>query len=239
MPTESSDKVFPAGWIKFAVPQPSLSKTVADDDSDGGFYEGDQVTYTIEVGNAMVGTVWEDVTVHDVLPDGLSLVTTSLWLEHPDGSRERLPRDLYDPETRELTVPVGDVAGGEVWRVTYACDLSVPADGGEVVNKASATGSGFGPKDPDAQGGPQAGGTVAIEAGGSARIEAVRPEAELPGTGGTTTSRTERTVRRVLRGLAVLPVTGDRTVDGAVTLGACVTVAVAATVAVAVRRRTT
>ena len=239
VPTESSDKVFPAGWIKFAVPQPSLSKTVADDDSDGGFYEGDQVTYTIEVGNAMVGTVWEDVTVHDVLPDGLSLVTTSLWLEHPDGSRERLPHALYDPETRELTVPVGDVAGGEVWRVTYACDLSVPADGGEVVNKASATGSGFGPKDPDAQGGPQAGGTVAIEAGGSARIEAVRPEAELPGTGGTTTSRTERTVRRVLRGLAVLPVTGDRTVDGAVTLGACVTVAVAATVAVAVRRRTT
>ncbi len=46
-------------------------------------------------------------------------------------------------------------------------------------------------------------------------------------------------MRRVLRGLAVLPVTGDRTVDGAVTLGACVTVAVAATVAVAVRRRTT
>lgn len=245
VPTERSSKVFPAGWIRFAVPEPSLSKTVVDDDAQDGFFEGDQVTYTIEVGNATAGTVWEDVVVHDTLPEGLSIVPTSLVLEHPDGTRERLARDLYDPETRELTVPVGDVAGGEVWRVLYSCDLLAPEGGGSVVNKASASGSGFGPTGSE-EGGPQTGGTVAIDAAGEARIEAVRPEATLPDTGGsgtggasvTTTTRTERTVRRVLRGLAVLPVTGDRMVDGAITLGACVTVAVVATVTVAVRRRT-
>ena len=241
---ERSQKVFPAGWIKFAIPQPSLSKTVENDDASDGFFEGDQVTYTIEVGNAMVGTVWEDVVVRDTLPEGLALVPTSLTLEHPDGTRERLARDLYNAETRELTVPVGDVAGGEVWRVTYACDLSVPKDGGPVVNKAGATGSGFGLTGPEGSG-PQTGDTVAIDAAGEARIEAVRPEAQLPGTGGGsgapggTTSQTERTVRRVLRGFAVLPVTGDRTVDGAISLGACADVAVGATVAVVVQKRRT
>ncbi len=241
---ERSQKVFPAGWIQFAIPQPSLSKTVADDDAPDGFFEGDQVTYTIEVGNAMVGTVWEDVVVHDTLPEGLALVPTSLTLEHPDGTRERLARDLYNAETRELTVPVGDVAGGEVWRVTYACDLYIPEGGGAVVNKAGATGSGFGLTGSEGSG-PQTGDTVAIDAAGEARIEAVRPETQLPGTGGGsgaaggTTNQTERTVRRVLRGFAVLPVTGDRTVDGALTLGVCATVAMGATVAVVARKRRT
>lgn len=238
-PTESSDKVFPAGWIKFAIPQPAFSKTVADDDSTEGFFAGDQVTYTIEVGNAMVNTVWEDVTVTDVIPDGLDLVRTSLVLVHPDGTRERLSRDLYDPETRTLTVPVGDVAGGETWLLTYACDLSVPADGGAVVNRASASGTGFGLKDPDGGSGPAAGGTVDIDAESQASIDSVAvPKGNgggtaLPGTGGASTTTT---VRRLVRGAALLPVTGDRLVDGTLCL-TCGAVAVAAVAIVVARHR--
>lgn len=233
---QQSQKIFPSGWIKFAIPQPTVAKTVIDDDHPNGYYEGDQVTYSIEAGNSQPGTAWEDVVVHDTLPDGLAMVATSLTLIHPDGTQERLARDLYDPETRELTVPIGTIQGGEVWRVTFACDLSKPANGTAVVNRASASGTGFGLTDPSGDGssGVQSGGIVAVDAAGVAEIKAVQdPYAENEANG----SDLVVPVKKALRSVAVIPATGDRVVDGALTVSLAFGAAACATMAVLRRRR--
>lgn len=233
---QQSQKIFPSGWIKFAIPQPTVAKTVIDDDHPNGYYEGDQVTYSIEAGNSQPGTAWEDVVVHDTLPDGLAMVATSLTLIHPDGTQERLARDLYDPETRELTVPIGTIQGGEVWRVTFACDLSKPANGTAVVNRASASGTGFGLTDPSGDGssGIQSGGIVAVDAAGIAEIKTVQdPYAENEANG----SDLVVPVKKALRSVAVIPATGDRVVDGVLTVSLAFGAAVCATMAVLRRRR--
>lgn len=140
---EDSVPVFPSGWVKYVTPDPYVEMTVDNETHKDGFYEEDRLTYTIEVGNKMVGSTWKNVEVTNKIPDGLTFVKGSLKLVRPDGTVEPLADSFYDESTRTLVVPIAAVEGGKNWKVVYEAVLGRTSDGKPIVNEASVTGDGF------------------------------------------------------------------------------------------------
>lgn len=140
---EDSVPVFPSGWVKYVTPDPYVEMTVDNETHKDGFYEEDRLTYTIEVGNKMVGSTWKNVEVTNKIPDGLTYVKGSLKLVRPDGTVEPLADSFYDESTRTLVVPIAAVEGGKNWKVIYEAVLGRTSDGKPIVNEASVTGDGF------------------------------------------------------------------------------------------------
>ena len=129
--------------MKYVTQDPYVEMTVDNETHKDGFYEEDRLTYTIEVGNKMVGSTWKNVEVTNKIPDGLTYVKGSLKLVRPDGTVEPLADSFYDESTRTLVVPIAAVEGGKNWKVVYEAVLGRTSDGKPIVNEASVTGDGF------------------------------------------------------------------------------------------------
>ncbi len=217
-----SNRVWPTGWVKYATPDPTVSKTVANQTYVDGYYIGDELTYTLTLNNDMPYTHWKNVVVTDVLPQGLTIDPTAIKLVLPDGTTEPL-EGVYDEATRTLTVELEDVFGGDTYQIVYTCKLSKPDNDEPIVNSVSVVGEG-----------PE--GVLDVDVSDSVSIPTPEEDVSgtlLPDTGGADGESGEG---RELKALDKLAATGDDTagVVGAVgALGALAMVALG----VAWRRR--
>ncbi len=221
----TSNRVWPTGWVKYATPDPTVSKTVANQTHEEGFYIGDALLYTLTLNNNMPYTHWKNVVVTDVLPQGLTIDPQNIKLVLPDGTSEAL-EGVYDEATRTLEVTLEDVFGGDAYQIEYICTLSKPENDEPIVNSVSVVGEG-----------PE--GMLDIDVSDSVSIPV--PEEDLsgtplPNTGGAAQGTDEEGTAYDLKALDKLAATGDAT-EGVVG-GLCALVALA-TVAfgVAWRRR--
>lgn len=137
----TSNRVWPTGWVKYATPDPTVSKTVSNQTHEEGFYIGDELVYTLTLNNNMPYTHWKNVVVTDVLPQGLTIDSKTITLLKPDGSTETL-EGVYDEATRTLSVPLEDVFGGDTYQIIYTCKLSKPDTDEPIVNSVSVVGEG-------------------------------------------------------------------------------------------------
>lgn len=135
------------GEVLYADPDPSVEKTVKDMTEDDAFNNGDEVLYTVVVKNARAGSAWYDVTVSDTIPLGLKLDIRSIRMAGSDNVFADVPPDAYDERTRELSVSVGDVFGGETYTIVYTCTLDFSLGEGDVVNNVVVSGDGPGGTD--------------------------------------------------------------------------------------------
>lgn len=114
---------------------------------------------TVQVGDVLKNTitpeniadspdsVWKGVVVTAPIPDGVTLKPDTIVLKAPDGTETKLdPKDVYDPETKTLKVPVGDIKGGEKYEVIYETEVNSQAvdEDADVITKVETSGS-----DPD------------------------------------------------------------------------------------------
>lgn len=88
---------------------------------------GDVISYVISVENTQVGSLWKDVSIRDVIPNGLQLDENSLYLTTPDGTEGKLAGIYYDSYSRQLLVPVGDVRGGEKYSLRFEAKVTAEA----------------------------------------------------------------------------------------------------------------
>ncbi len=109
-------------------------------DPDGATQVGDRITYTITVNNRLAGSLWKAVSIRDKLPAGLKLVTDSMQLQLPNGSLVPVPASAYHPDTRIISVYVGDVYGGEKYVFTFDVIAEPEAIGTDIGNTAQAGG---------------------------------------------------------------------------------------------------
>ena len=218
-----SNRVWPTGWVKYATPDPSVSKTVANQTHSDGYYIGDELTYTLTLYNDMPYTHWKNVVVTDVLPQGLTIDPSAIKLILPDGTTEPL-EDVYDEATRTLTVELEDVFGGDTYQIVYTCKLSKPDNDEPIVNAVSVVGEG-----------PE--GVLDVNVSDSVSIPT--PEEDVSGTllPGTGAADGENGEGRELKALDKLAATGDEVAGVAGAAGVLGVLAVAA-LGVAWRRRT-
>ena len=96
---------------------------------------GDFLQYRLVVENRDPGAV-QDVTITDVLPNGLAFQAGSLRVDgvRVDGS--------IGPDGRTLSIPVGDLAPAGRAQVTYVLAVGAGARAGELVNRATAAATG-------------------------------------------------------------------------------------------------
>ncbi|WP_180326556.1 isopeptide-forming domain-containing fimbrial protein [Raoultibacter phocaeensis] len=150
-----TDPVVPngEGEVLLADPDPSVDKTVKDLAGDGSYDNGDEVLYTITVANARPGSAWYGVAVTDTVPLGLKLDAKSIRIAGPDKVFADVAPEAYNEGTRELSVFVGDVLGGETYTVVYTCTLDFSLGEGDVVNHVVVSGSDPGGVDEGVEGG--------------------------------------------------------------------------------------
>ena len=154
------------------APAPALAKRAENLTHPGGPTQpGDRIRYTITASNAAAGSLWTDVVVTDPLPACLELDGGTVRLDNPsagveDRALSKAPAVAASDVGRfslaapgaggrpVLTVPAGDVGGGQAASVTFECavreglDLSDPA-AADLANVASAAGRRPNPDDPD------------------------------------------------------------------------------------------
>ncbi len=117
-----SESVTPTGGeeILHADPKPEIQITVENKTRPGkeNLEVGDELRYTVELTNGQENSKWLDVKVEDILPEGLTVLPESIVIEYPDGHQERVNiKDVYNEETRELSIPVGEIGGNETYKV--------------------------------------------------------------------------------------------------------------------------
>ena len=94
---------------------------------------GDTVTYTVRLTNGYKATdAWRDVVLTDEIPDGLSFVDGSVYM---DGSSK-----TYTFKNGILTIKAGDIAPGESHEITFKAIVDESAYGTTVYNTAIGTG---------------------------------------------------------------------------------------------------
>ncbi|MCA5013864.1 MULTISPECIES: isopeptide-forming domain-containing fimbrial protein [unclassified Enterococcus] len=139
--------------------KPSMDKTVV---SSGGATTqvGDTLTYTLTAKNnkeATYTTLWKNVIVTDTLPEGLDFDPATAEIKI-DGVTAETPNDYsYDPDSRVLTVKLGDLATGDSSVITFKATVASSAVGTVISNTATVVGDSpretpfvEGPNDPDA-----------------------------------------------------------------------------------------
>ena len=130
--------------------EPSIVKSVTNktrgDKQDA--LVGDTLAYTIELSNTQAASLLEGATITDVLPEGITLVPGTLKLVNVGGAIQVLDEaDVYDSDTRAITVPVGDLTYGQKVKLTFDAVINqaavdpanIPAH--NIGNVASVTGS--------------------------------------------------------------------------------------------------
>ncbi len=110
--------------------------------NDGKTRVGDEIEYTISVGNGgREGSVWADAVLTDAIPLHVTFKTSSI----PTGGNY-----VYDSENRILTVNLGDIAGGETKEVKFNVTVNEDAYGKDITNGVTVHGKDG--KDDDAGG---------------------------------------------------------------------------------------
>ncbi|MEI5994536.1 isopeptide-forming domain-containing fimbrial protein [Candidatus Enterococcus mansonii] len=125
---------------------PLMEKTVI---STGGktTQVGDILTYTLTATNGKnvnLDAVWKTVTLKDKIPEELSFDPTTAQVTINDVPAE-VNEFTYEPNTRLLTVNVGDLKPGEKATVTFKTEVQQAAVGKVINNVGIATG--FSPRE--------------------------------------------------------------------------------------------
>lgn len=111
-----------------ADPEVALTKTVKnitaesegrDDPADQSTWlDGDELAFAITATNTKDGSLWSDVVLTDMLPEGLDLVEGSLLYTGP-GQGAASAEGSYDAEGRSIRVEAGDIPGGQSAELSY------------------------------------------------------------------------------------------------------------------------
>ena len=146
---ESSPKSIPAyeyrGYIRTVVYQytngdaiPSIEKTADVQTAN----VGDTLTYTVKLTNGEAATsAWKEVVLTDDLPDGLTFVDSSVYVDGK--SVEHSFKDGV------LSVTVGDIAAGQTVTVTFKAKVNADMYNQTIYNTAVAEGTNGIVKDKD------------------------------------------------------------------------------------------
>lgn len=130
----NTDKDYEASDDGLAVDKGESVPTVVKTASVSEAVVGDTFTYSIEVGNNETATrPWEEVVLTDRLPEHLSLVDGSVYIDGVSAT--------YTWLDGVLSVNLGDLAAGETKTVTFKVTIASDAYGVFIVNVAEATGS--------------------------------------------------------------------------------------------------
>ena len=89
--------------------------------------------------NQVPGSICKDVSIGDILPVGLEVKTDSITLSLPNGEKLAL-QDVYDSQSRQIGVYIGDVYGSEVYTLTYEVVVTPEAVHKDIGNSAFAIG---------------------------------------------------------------------------------------------------
>lgn len=114
---------------------------------DGNTYFNDWLQYDIVLTNSAPGTLLQEAVIVDHLPSALELNTITLLLKRADGSKIFLDESVYDAKERVITVPIGQLASGDTYVLTYKARVTLKDWSGEaapIVNRVELTG-----KNPD------------------------------------------------------------------------------------------
>ena len=124
----TTEKVYPnlpntsgtgGGRKPYLDPEGELHKSVANPASPDFIHETDRLIYTVAAECRNADAVWKDVVIRDRIPYGMELDTSSMFLRKPDGSLVHIDASHFNPTTRTLEVPVGDVHGGQSYYFTF------------------------------------------------------------------------------------------------------------------------
>ena len=108
---------------------PRIEKTA----DRGESFVGDTITYRISIGNGeKAANAWKDVRLRDELPEVLTLVDGSVYLN--DAAAE------YTLKDRLLSLRIGDIEPGETVQVTFKAKVGKNAYNKRIQNTATATG---------------------------------------------------------------------------------------------------
>lgn len=140
--------------------KPLMEKTVV---SSGGqtTQVGDVLTYTLTAKNnkaANFSTNWAKVAITDTLPTGLDFDSATADIKINDAVATSPADYTYDPNSRVLTINVGNLATGATAKVTFKATVAAKAVGTIITNEAQAIGDSpretpfvEGPNDPNAK----------------------------------------------------------------------------------------
>lgn len=138
---ESSPKSIPAyeyrGYIRTVVYQytngdaiPSIEKTANAKTAN----VGDTLTYTVKLSNdKAASSAWKEVILTDELPDGLTFVDGSVYVESKAAK--------HSFENGLLSVPLGDIAAGQTVSVTFKATVNSDMYNQTIYNTAVAEGA--------------------------------------------------------------------------------------------------
>lgn len=138
---ETSPKAIPAyeyrGYIRTITYQytngdaiPSIEKTADVQTAN----VGDTLTYTVKLMNDEVASsAWKEVILTDELPDGLTFVDSSVYVDNKVAQ--------HSFENGLLTVPLGDIAAGQTVTVTFKATVNNDMYNQTIYNTAVAEGT--------------------------------------------------------------------------------------------------
>ena len=138
---ETSPKAIPAyeyrGYIRTVVYQytngdaiPSIEKTADVQTAN----VGDTLTYTVKLTNdEAASSAWNEVVLTDELPDGLTFVDSSVYVDNKASQ--------HSFENSLLTVPLGDIAAGQTVIVTFKATVNNDMYNQTIYNTAVAEGT--------------------------------------------------------------------------------------------------
>ena len=119
------------------IQKQAINKT----DLGGPTQVNDMITYKISVENKKEYSLWQDVIIKDVMPEGMEFVKGSLYLIRPGGTEEKLKDEYYNASNRIVEVPVGDVWGGESYALSFDVKVTSNAIGKDIANVGEALGT--------------------------------------------------------------------------------------------------
>ncbi len=138
---ETSPKAIPAyeyrGYIRTITYQytngdaiPSIEKTANIKTAN----VGDTLTYTVKLSNnKSASSAWKEVILTDELPDGLTFVDGSVYVDNKAAQ--------HSFESGLLTVPLGDIAAGQTVTVTFKAKVNADMYNQTIYNTAVAEGT--------------------------------------------------------------------------------------------------
>ena len=140
-------KVYPGGKesVMPKAPIANITKAVQNSDpEDDKTQVGDVLSYTIQVWNSNPDSVWKNVLVQDVLPEGFEMLPNGIRVtEIIGGTRQSITDRVlpqYDELNRIIMVSLGDLAHGRRYEISFDVVLTKDAIGVDIGNMASAIG---------------------------------------------------------------------------------------------------
>ncbi len=161
---------------------PWSTKTSANlTSTDGKTHVNDKILYTITIGNnGSPKSVWSNIIVTDVIPDGLTLIQSSVKLDGNNASTS------YNPTTRTLSITLHPsvIAGGTQKAITFECTVNADAFGKTIKNAATIAGKDGAGNDVNDSTEEDGDGRTVLEKSKQPQVDDVtRGDKEITGTG--------------------------------------------------------